>query len=376
MELIALLVIAAAIVYGQNFLFSHFALKRLEYRCSLSASEAVEGDEIELIETIENRRWLPAPWLKSEITTSRWLDFAGSQSAVTDETRFVPSFFMVRGYQRVERRWKVRCLKRGEYRIEKITLVSTDLFGNLSISKPVEADAHLLVLPRPSGPLPDLLSPRYLQGDRAAPRHLLPDPFFRTGAREWDDRDPSGRIHWGATAKTGRLMVYENEYTSRQNLGVILNMQSRPFENAGVIDREKIEEAIRLCAAAFEKALLSLFPLRFFTNANTTEGYEPTITAENWGEDYTDSLMRTLAYLQNRSTESFPAFLNRLSGRMMVSDVLIITAYADESLAQFVEEQARLGIHTQVLLVDFAPPEGLELGCPLLLFAPEGGEER
>jgi uncharacterized protein (DUF58 family) len=376
MELLALFVIAAAVIFCQNFLFSHFALKKLSYRCTLSTSEAREGDEIELVETIENRQWLPIPWLKSELTTSRWLDFAGSQSVVTDETRFVPSFFMVRGYQRVERRWKVRCLKRGEFGVEKITLVSTDLFGNLSLSRPVKTDAHILVFPRPADYLPSLLSLRYLQGERAAQRHLLPDPFFRTGAREYDERDPSGRIHWGATAKTGKLMVYENEYTSRQNLGIILNLQSRPFENGEVIEREKLEEAIRICAAAFEFSLHEQLPMRFFCNGNVTGDNEPTITAESWGEDYTDGLMHTLATLKNRSTDGLPAFLGRLSGRMMVSDILIITIYADESLSRFVQEQARLGIQTQVVLVDYAAPEELSLPCPLLVFPPKGGENR
>lgn len=375
MELLALFAIAAAVIYLQNALFSRLALKRLDYRCSLSTAEAIEGDEIELVETIENRQWLPVPWLKSELTTSRWLDFAGSQSVVTDGTRFVPSFFMVRGYQRVERRWKVRCLKRGEFSVEKIVLVSTDLFGNLSLSRPVEVDAHVLVLPRPADYLPGLLSLRYLQGERAAPRHLLPDPFFRTGAREYDERDPSGRIHWGATAKTGRLMVYENEYTSRQNLGILLNMQTRAFENGGVIEREKLEDAIRLCAAAFRFALENQLPTRFFCNGNGTGDNEPVITAESWGEDYTDSLLRTLACLQNRSTDGLPAFLGRLSGKLMVSDLLIITVYADESLCAFIAEQARLGIQSQVLLVDYGAPEGLAFPCPLMLFPPKGGEQ-
>lgn len=375
MELVALFAIAVAVIYLQNVLFSRLALKKLDYRCTLSVSEASEGDEIELVETIENRQWLPVPWLKSELTTSRWLDFAGSQSVVTDETRFVPSFFMVRGYQRVERRWKVRCLKRGEFGVEKIVLVSTDLFGNLSLSRPVQVDAHVLVLPRPADYLPGLLSLRYLQGERAAPRHLLPDPFFRIGASEYDERDPSGRIHWGATAKTGKLMVYENEFTSRQNLGILLNMQTRAFENGGVIEREKLEDAIRLCAAAFQFTRESQLPTRFFCNGNGTGDNEPVITAESWGADYTDSLMRTLACLKDRSTDGLPAFLDRLSGKLMVSDLIIITVYADESLCPFIAEQARLGIQTQVLLVDYGAPEGLDLPCPLMVFPPKGGDE-
>ena len=131
MEVVALALVCLLAVWLENVLYRKNAFKGLSYRCYLSRSQVFEGEEIELIEEIENRKWLPLPWFKSEITVSRWLEFAGAQSQLTDRQRFVPSFFMLKSYQRVSRRWKVRCLKRGEYSVEQIVLVTTDLLGNL-----------------------------------------------------------------------------------------------------------------------------------------------------------------------------------------------------------------------------------------------------
>lgn len=129
MTLLAVLVLLVLAVWLQGLVFRKFSFRKLRYTCRFSTSEAMEGDEIALIEEVENRGLLPLPWLKAELTSSRWLEFADSQSLVTEETRFVPSFFMMKPHHKVTRRWKVRCLKRGIYDLKKVVLVTTDLLG-------------------------------------------------------------------------------------------------------------------------------------------------------------------------------------------------------------------------------------------------------
>ena len=146
MEFIILVLLAAAVFWLEGWLYRHFGARGLQYRCYLSASEVFEGDEIELVEELTNAKLLPMPWLKAEITASRFLEFAGTQSVVTDQTRFVSSFFSLRGYQKVVRRWKVKCLKFGTYSVERIVLVSSDLLGLESISHPAGLSASVRVL--------------------------------------------------------------------------------------------------------------------------------------------------------------------------------------------------------------------------------------
>ena len=148
MGFFALALLLAVVLGGEILLYRKFSLSHLEYHCALDREEATEGDVVELVETIKNRKWLPEPWLKSEITTSKWLDFAGAQSIVTDKTRFVPSFFVVRSFQKVQRSWHVTCLKRGDFAIQKVGLVASDLFGTVNVSRAAEVDSRILVLRR------------------------------------------------------------------------------------------------------------------------------------------------------------------------------------------------------------------------------------
>lgn len=365
MELVALLIVFLVAVTIQNRLFSHVAFRNLHYSCELSTDEATQGDEIELIETIENRGWIPAPWLKTEITASRWLDFAGSQSSVTDQKRFVPSFFIVRGYSRVQRRWTVRCLRRGIYGIDRVVLISSDLFGNVTLSRDVEIASTVTVLPRPLEPPESEPTARYLSGDDIVRRHLMEDPFYRAGVREYTDRDPMTRISWLATARTGKLMAFENEYTARRSLAVLLNMQSRPFEKGPVLETQRMEDAISVCAALFENAARDGIPLRFLCNGSTSDaGNRETIaTQENWGGNVSYSLQRTLAALQLENTQDISFYLDGLSQKIDAGEVVLVTCFLSEDIARFVWTQSMAGSHVRVILLGYAADYPVDMGC-------------
>ena len=66
--LLAVVVLIAAAVALQGMVIRRFAFRHLTYTCRFSTQEATEGDEITLIEEVENRGLLPLPWLKAEIT--------------------------------------------------------------------------------------------------------------------------------------------------------------------------------------------------------------------------------------------------------------------------------------------------------------------
>ena len=352
MEFIAIIPIIFLLIWLQNRIYKKHAFQGLEYDCRLSTDKAFEGDEIELIETISNKKWLPLPWLKAEITASSWLDFAGAQSVVSDQSRFVPSFFMVKSYQKVVRKWKVTCLKRGEFGIQSIVLVSSDLLGFSSMSSPTGITAHITVLPRPIGEEDLGVTPRYTSGDIVVKRHLIDDPFYISGVREYTERDPMNRIHWAATAKEQKIMVYNNDYTSRQSVTVVLNMQSRYYERADVIDKEVMENAIRVCAGIFDNTLSTGMPLRFMANAATVPGSrEPTVTQESWGSEYVDSLLQVLAKLQLQCTNDFSEYLSSVYHDITSTDIVIVTAYVNQAIADFARNKAASGTNVRIFLL-------------------------
>lgn len=369
MEFFALLLIVLAVILVQNWVFARWGLRDLDYRCSLSTEEAWQYDEIELVETVLNRKWLPAPWLKAEITASRDLDFAGAQSVVTDKSRFVPSFFMVRSYQKVERSWKVRCVRRGEMEIQKIVLVSTDLFGNVSLSRPVEVSAQVLVLPKPFELETMFFAPKSLTGDVVVRRNLLEDPFFRAGVREYTGREAMNQIHWNASVKEQELMVYQHDSTTSQTLTVLLNMQSRERDFSVVEDL--VEACIRTCAAVLENTIPQQLPVRLMANGNITaellQTHEGLVSTQSWGPEHVTELFRLLARLKYGITDSFDDFLMDTAQRVDSTDLVLITPYLTDAIRQFIylRQQAGIRVKTFVLgrIADGEIPEGMDILC-------------
>ena len=368
MEFLALLLIVAAVILAQNWIFSRWGLRNLDYRCTLSTEEANQYDEIELVETICNRKWLPAPWLKAEITASRDLDFAGAQSVVADKSRFVPSFFMVRSYQKVERSWKVRCVKRGEMEIQKIVLVSTDLFGNVTLSRPVEVSARVLVLPKPLELERMFFAPKNLSGDVVVRRHLLEDPFFFAGVREYTGREAINQVHWKASAKEQELMVFRHDSTTSQTLTVLLNLQSRERDFSVV--EELVEACIRTCAAVLENTVAEQLPVRLMANGNLTDAllktHEGLVSTCSWGREHVRELFRLLARLKYGITDSFDDFLMDASRRLDSSDLVLITPYLTDTIRTFIARRQQMGVRVKTFVLGRVSAEEIPAGMDIL----------
>ncbi len=378
MEFIALLIVIGLAVWLQNRLYKKLAFRNLSYECSLSKNEVFEGEELELVEVVTNNKWLPLPWLKAEITTSKWLLIAEKTASVTESTRTISSFFVMKSYRRLERRWKIRANRRGNFTVDNITLVSTDLLGNVALSRPVPVKLALTVLPRPLDLDEVRLAPRYSSGELVVKRHLLEDPFFIAGVRAYTNREPLNRIHWNATAKEQELMVFNNECTSRKSITVLLNMQSREHEHHDIIDAAYVENCIRCCAAIFEDTLDSQTPLRLLSNGTTTadkshnagkfamnaeEAPQDIATVEYWGEEHVMSLLRLMAGLQAYTVEEFPRWLNSIEDRLDATDLVIVTCYINEEICEFIRRQRLGGVNVRVFLLGRSDwiPDDIEL---------------
>lgn len=379
MEFLGLLVIIGLIMYIQSQVYTKSAFKQLTYECHFSHKEACEGDDILLIETLSNKKWLPIPWLKAELNTTKWLEFADSQSVVTDKTRFVPSFFMIGGYKKIERAWKVKCLKRGRFEVAAV-LVSTDLFGKALLSGIVSCKAEIVVLPRPYDLELPPLSPKQMMGETIVKRHLIPDPFMISGVREYTERDGVNKIHWSATAKVGHIMVYNNDYTSEQSLCVILNMQSRAFENIDVIDKEPIENCIRICARLFDNALVDGKPVCFLSNTNAvneserqSRTFEKHIETHSfWGQEHVHNLLLMLADLTLTSTRDFDGFLEDIYDSVAASDIFIVTNFLDNGMVSFAQNKGFWGINVTFFVTGKMSNEPLPYGISVYFL---GGDE-
>jgi uncharacterized protein (DUF58 family) len=331
MEIIAIAVIFILAVAMQGWIFTKYVFRKLDYSCKFSTDKAYEGDSLFLVETVQNRKLLPVPWLKVDIHTSRWLEFARTNSVITRDGRRVSSTFFLRSYQKTTRRWNLKCMKRGVFTIKNVTLIGGDLLRHGTDSIPVTVNTTLTVYPEVINIKEMFSSTRHVFGDMLVRRWIVDDPFIVSGTREYMPSDPMKRIHWPVTAKQGRLMVRKNDFTSRLSITVVLNIQSLEFEYEHVAYRDLIELGIKVAATLIDNSMKTSCPVRFATNACTLDDRNRMVfTGEASGREHVEELMEILAKLELKNVRDFKDFLDIITGKVQNSDVIILTSYTSK----------------------------------------------
>ncbi len=361
MEIIALVLIVFLVIILQAQIYNRLAFNNLEYDCAFSEQEVMEGGSVMLVETIYNRKLLPLPWIRAELQSSIWLEFIGSKTVAAQKNRYVTSNYLLRSYQKTTRSWRLKCTKRGIYKSSSAVLISGDLLGICTRSKMADVDASIIVYPATVN-LDELFFPaNYLHGDTIVKRWIIDDPFIVSGAREYTPRDPMNRIHWAASAKTGRLMTRNNDYSSNPSMTVILNIQSLHHENDHVVFKDVMELGIRVAATLFDHALANGIPVRFSSNAHTCDptGDDDSNSAEQValsdtasGREHVASLMKLLAAIEMRQKDRIERHLNKIAGKVAGSDVFFVTAYINQQLADLMRGLREQGNNVTVIVLN------------------------
>lgn len=349
MELIAVILLILAVLFGEAALYRRHGLEGLSYACRFSAVECTEGESLQFTETVANAKALPVPWLKAELTTSRWLNFPESNSAVTGADRFVTSFFSVRGHAKVSRVWKIDCAKRGIYEMEHVVLVTSDLLGAVRLSLQAnDTGGTLMVLPRRMTEagllLPRLLRQQY--GEQAVRFSLMTDPCLSAGVREYVPGDDLHRMHWKASAHAGTLLMRQEERTAQQTVTVLLALESHSLDS-GIMTQEEalLEHTIRVCTQCLWEFCQNGWQVRLCIGERGKDG-SPMLTPYGGGSGMYHGLLQKLAALQLRNAVPMPQLLAPFSRHAQTETLLLITPYTDRETAQWKRRSGSLVLVT------------------------------
>lgn len=308
-------------------------MKNFSYNCFFSTDEAFEGDEIEFTEELINDNFLPIPWIKSELSTSKWLDFAEFQSVVSDKSRFSASFFTLKSYSKTRRVWKVKCLKRGCYDFNSILIVASDFFGinisSNSVSKENLLKTKLTVLPVPPDYNDDDPHQKNNIGDIFIKNHIISDPFYINGVRDYNTTDSFQKINWSATAKEQKLMVNRNDFTTNRNITIILNIQSTSYDMTESVFINNTEICIKTCTSLLKAFLDNGINVRILSNTVFENGDTP---ADIVCTDYMSSL-RALANLSYKISSVFEKYLEMIIPTINSPEIIIISPYSNECIS-------------------------------------------
>lgn len=240
-----IVLLALVLVFVYLVMTGHYQkhwMEDFEVKLNFSEEQAGVGDSLFLYETAVNKKKMNLPAVCVKFGTSKHLAFEGQESGTVSDHFYRNDVMSVDGFQKVCRKLRFTCKKRGLYCIEEAELVSYDMFFVTPFVHRIAVDAKLCVYP--SLISVERLIPifRSLNGDLPTRVPLFEDSFAFAGVREYTPQDSMSRIHWKASARMGSWQVKTTEYKASTPVVVMLNLES-----PGVFTQEDImEESIRL----------------------------------------------------------------------------------------------------------------------------------
>lgn len=292
---------AAAFYFAQGWIYSRFWDKGLSARLAFLRESAVQGEECQLLQQVENRKALPLPMLKVKFQLSRKLKFGDEgDSAVTDQY-YRNDILSLGPNQRVTRKITFRCSARGYYRINGMDLVAADLLMTREMMKEAEGESTLYVYPRPAQGVELMAAVQKLNGEILAKRHILEDPFEYRGIREYAPFDEMKTINWKATARMDSLMVNMKGYTSLRAVRIFLNL-----DDNGIWQHEELLEVCIRVAVRFVSELLEQgMRVSLYCNGRDCLTGEAMVMLPGAGAGHMESINRTFARL-NLEEKAYP----------------------------------------------------------------------
>ena len=198
-----------------------------ERECSRLSAQV--GDKVAVAVTVINKGRLPVPWVLAEdVLPWQAIVERPPRIKVTGPRRLIA---MLRPGGRKTMFYQLHFQMRGYIQAGPLLLESGDLFG-LHRRYRVATDPHyVLVYPRVV-PLAgyDLASRRPIGEIRLASR-LYEDPTRISGVRDYQPGDALNRVHWRATARTGKLHSKTYEPSTIAGATVLLDFHAAAYPN-------------------------------------------------------------------------------------------------------------------------------------------------
>ncbi|MBP3923408.1 MAG: DUF58 domain-containing protein [Ruminiclostridium sp.] len=345
MELVAICVILIAVALLEILLYTRYAFKGISYTAFVNKNEVYEGDTIELTEVIENRRLVSLPWIKTELSASRWLTFSKKDSVVQtsgSESTFIPGVFSLKPKNRCTRVRRIKCIKRGVFSFEDTVITATDILGLIKTSINIPVKIQITVLPTASEGKDAILSFNEPMGEISVRRFINEDPFVVSGSKEYTGREPLNRINWNYTASQNRLIVCNNEHTTSRTALVLMNMQRKDIKPVVCAHIRDTEAFIKMSVRIMEDCVKNSCSCAFATNGGTSIGTasDLILTADRF-----EGTLRLLAQLENSCNYDFKEFCENINFGIF-TDIFIITHYIDEHMLERADKLRLIGINT------------------------------
>ncbi|NLP16882.1 MAG: DUF58 domain-containing protein [Clostridiales bacterium] len=340
MNLVMALLGAVLLYKLQEYLYRKLWNKGLNVDLSFSKDAAIEGEELSLIETISNRKLLPLPVLQVKFMTSRTFNFRDMDNSVVSDNFYRSEMTSVMMYQTLTKALTFECTKRGYYTIERMEIICSDLFMTKEHVDTFDINIHLYVYPKPIETTRLEATFSKMLGSVISKRYIIEDPFEFRNVREYQSYDGMKSINWKASAKTDMLKVNVFDYTSSQNVIILINTESETIWKYDDLN----EESIRIAASLSREFIRQGIPVSIYTNAKDLITKEAIEVPAGSGSNHFQSIQESLARIDlGLEPKPFLPIMHKcLMDTTVNSHVIILSHYQKEDLQQLMLAQRRV----------------------------------
>ncbi|MCD8069560.1 MAG: DUF58 domain-containing protein [Lachnospiraceae bacterium] len=341
MALITVGVVAWLLYTVQVRLYQKLWNRNLGVKISFKNREIFEGETGELLEVVENRKYLPLSMLKVKFHTDRNLAFDDVEGSNVSDLFYRNDVFQIGGGERITRTLSFTGKKRGYYKIMGIDLVSTDLLMTTDMAESRREDSWLYVYPKPFYDEEFMRSLQQLNGEVLTRQHLIEDPFEYRGIREYQPYDTMRSINWKATARTGSLKVNQRNYTALQTIRIFFNI-----DDLGILKKDDaVEMCLRICAALSAYFISQGTRVALYGNGVDVISGEPVGVEAGAGNGQMDQIYKALARIDTKRErlDFTKAFREKLLEESGGTITFLVSVNAYDDLLNLVREYQDMG---------------------------------
>ena len=345
------------------WLWNKYALHGLHYERLFSERRAFPDETLELTLRVSNWKLLPVGWLQIEDQFPLDVPLLDEEEALTAQSSNVGQLitaFSLRWYQRVSRRYRLHCPRRGYYRFGPAHLKSGDLFGLFSQEGWQKKDDWLIVYPKVV-PITELgLLSKEPFGETKATQRLFADPMRTIGVRDHQPEDSFKHIHWKATARQQRLQTRVYEPTTSYNLIVFLNVATFARHWQGT-DPALLEKAISVAASIASYGVEQRYVVGVIANGSVPRSDQPIKVLPSRNPKQLARVLEALAAVTGFATSSIEALLMTESPKLpWGATLVVVTGIVGEELTATLLRLRDVGRRLVLISLDQQPP-GQEL---------------
>ena len=313
-------------------------ISRLKYSREFSEHDVVEGDEIEIVETVYNPTLIPFFFLDIASYIDGNLYIEGHSRS--EEMQLVISRFHLLPFMKLTRHYKVKCLRRGHYRMESAAVLQKK--ATLEYSKSFAVDSEVYVYPVTLPYEYSMNTLCYVHGGELSRNRFVTDPFSIVGIRDYAFGDPFNTINFKASAKcayqgTGCIKINRFEHNSDRLFMIYLNFQHTGEYAKTDAYEKRMEKAISACAKFVAEATDNGHRVGFAANCHSDSGENKIVFPILGGHYHSKDIMRSLASLRIDHASSFISLVETsMKNGLSMAEVFVISPCTDDHLEEAV----------------------------------------